>query len=122
MASVARHILLVEDDPEFQAVLQTALEGEGYRVVAAAHGREAMERLRRSPECGLIVLDLRMPVMDGYEFRAEQMRDPRLARIPVVVLSAESDAARRVAELGAVEVMRKPVDFDRLLAILARYC
>jgi CheY-like chemotaxis protein len=122
VASVARHILLVEDDPDFQAVLQTALEGEGYHVIAAAHGREAMERLRHSPGCGLIVLDLRMPVMDGYQFRAEQMRDPTLAGIPVVVLSAEGDATRRAAELGAVEVMQKPVDFDRLLAILARYC
>lgn len=122
VASVARHILLVEDDAEFQAVLCTALEVEGYRVIAAAHGREAMERLRHSPECCLIVLDLMMPVMDGYQFRAEQMRDLGLARIPVVVLSAEGDVGRKAAELGAVEVMRKPVDFDRLLALLARYC
>jgi CheY-like chemotaxis protein len=62
-----------------------------------------------------------MPVMDGYQFRAEQRRDPALAGIPVVVLSAEGDGAR-TGELGAVEVLRKPVDFDRLLAILARYC
>jgi CheY-like chemotaxis protein len=88
---------------------------EGHRVVGAANGREALERLRAMPRPSLILLDLMMPEMNGAQFRAEQLRDPALASIPVVVVSADAAAEEKAAALGAVACLRKPVDIDDLL-------
>jgi CheY-like chemotaxis protein len=70
----------------------------------------------------LILLDLFMPVMNGWTFRSEQLRDPTLAAIPVVVISADTEAVRKAATLGAVAAMAKPLDFGRLLDTVARHC
>jgi CheY-like chemotaxis protein len=68
------------------------------------------------------VLDLFMPTMNGWKFREEQVKDPNLASIPVVVISADPAAARQAADLGVAATMPKPVDFDRLLSIVGQYC
>jgi CheY-like chemotaxis protein len=97
------------------------LEGAGHAVIEARDGREALERLRAG-RVGLVLLDLWMPVMNGWEFRSEQRKDPALAGIPVVVITADHAAAHHAERFGAVAWMTKPVDFDRLLELVDRHC
>lgn len=115
-----RPILVVEDDFDVRDALTDALEDAGYPVLAARHGREALDLLEGEPP-RLILLDLMMPVMDGYDFRRRQLEEPRYAEIPVVVLSADQAVARRSQEMGANGWLAKPVDFDRLLAEVSKY-
>ena len=122
MARGSNSILVVEDDQDVRDALATVLETEGYTVVTAAHGEEALGRLRAASAPSVILLDLYMPVMNGWAFRAEQLRDPKLAEIPVIVVSADSMVARRAADLGAAGYVGKPIDFDRLLALVATHC
>ena len=118
-----KRVMIVEDDLEARESLAAVLISEGYSVVAAEHGQAALEELRKSPsDFCLIVLDLFMPVMNGWAFRDAQVRDPSLATIPVVVISADASAARRAAGLGIAAAMTKPVDFDRFLALVGEYC
>lgn len=122
MTSAGSNILVVEDDQDVRESTAMILEAAGYRVVVAAHGEEALHRLRSSRPCCLILLDLYMPVMNGWAFRAEQLRDATLASIPVVVVSADGAVAQRAADLGAAGYVGKPIDFDRLLAVVAAHC
>jgi two-component system, chemotaxis family, chemotaxis protein CheY len=115
-------ILIVEDDVDVREALATFLAGEGYDVVEAGDGAEALERLRGSTVVRLILLDLMMPVMNGWEFRKRQLEDPALATIPVVVVTADNSAVRRAADAGAVACLLKPVEFPDLLAYVGRYC
>lgn len=92
---------------------------EGFSTATVTNGREALEYLRSGANPNLILLDLMMPVMDGWEFRREQQRDPSLARVPVVVLSAVDQA--RAADVNAQAVLKKPLDFDHLLDIVRQY-
>jgi signal transduction histidine kinase len=111
-------ILLVEDDRSIRNALQGILEDEGYAVTTAENGRQALERLRASAAPNLIVLDLRMPVMDGWEFRAAQKSDPGLARIPVLAVSADGSA--KAAAIDAQAYLRKPLSTDALLNAIGR--
>ena len=112
------HILLVEDDRSIRVALQGVLEDEGYAVTAVDNGRQALERLRSTEAPDLIVLDLRMPVMDGWEFRAAQKSDPALARIPVLAVSADGSA--KAAAIDAQAYLRKPLNTDALLNAIGR--
>jgi CheY-like chemotaxis protein len=105
---------VVEDEPELREVLQVALEADGYDVATAVNGRDALKHLRTTADTCLIILDLHVPVMNGREFRAAQLRDRSLAWIPVIVISGGLEAARDARELGARAFMRKPVDVDAL--------
>ena len=116
----ATTVLVVEDDFDLRDALVPILEYEGHRVVSAANGKEALERLQTMPPPSLILLDLMMPVMSGEEFRAEQLRDPALASIPVVVVSAHSSAEERAARLGAVGCVKKPFEIEDLLEQVRR--
>ena len=116
------NILLVEDDAPQREALVLLLESEGYHVVEAGHGREALAHLRTEETISLILLDLMMPVMDGWQFRAEQVRDPGLAAIPVIVISGAGSVAAKALAQGAAGYLRKPIDVDRLLDIVARHC
>ena len=93
---------------------------EGFVATAVANGREALEYLRRGDRPDIILLDLMMPVMDGWEFRRKQQSDPALATVPVVVLSALDH--RRAADVDAVAFLKKPLDFDRLLELVRQHC
>ena len=115
-------ILIVEDDADVREAMAVFLMGEGYKVAEAEHGAEALDQLRSASRFCLILLDLFMPVMDGWTFRAEQLADQTLAEIPVIVISADVSAPRRGRELGAVASMVKPIDFDALLQQVDRYC
>jgi CheY-like chemotaxis protein len=114
-------VLLVEDDFDLRDALVPILEYEGHQVVSAANGKEALDRLQSMPAApSLILLDLMMPVMGGEEFRAEQLRDPRLASIPVVVVSARAQAAEKAARMGALACLQKPFDVEELLDVVRR--
>ena len=113
-------ILVVEDDPDILKLMEEALRGEGYRVVTAQVGAEALAAARRE-QPDLIVLDLMLPRMNALQFRAEQRRDPALASVPIVCLSALSHAQTIALELGTDDCLPKPVDFDRLLEIIRRH-
>jgi len=119
----ARMILVVDDDTDNREAVVAFLEGEGYAAEGAEHGEAALRRLRASDQsfC-LILLDLFMPVMNGWEFRTQQLDDPTLAALPVVVISADRAAVEHSANLGAVDTMIKPIDFDRLLETVAQHC
>ena len=113
-------ILVVDDDPGIQRVMTKFLKLEGFTPAVAANGEEALAYLRGGGDACVIVLDLRMPVMDGWAFRKEQRLDPSLARIPIVVLSGVE--AERIPELEAVAAFRKPVSFPDVLDVVRRLC
>jgi CheY-like chemotaxis protein len=113
-------ILLVDDDPEVRDSIMDVLEVSGYRVMTAANGLEGIELLRSEPEHpDLILLDMLMPVMDGREFRAEQQKDPELAEIPVVVITAYGVPEDQEEAFRSVEVLEKPFALTALLDTVA---
>jgi CheY-like chemotaxis protein len=116
-------ILIVDDDYAIRDMLQEALEDAGYRVMSAEHGKQALDQLRRAqPLPRLILLDLMMPVMSGWEFRMAQQSDQRLAAIPVIVLSARSSMDHDTYAMSADGFINKPLNIDRLLDVVERYC
>jgi CheY-like chemotaxis protein len=108
-------LLVVDDDDGIQDALTDLLVFEGYRVKSARNGIEALELLRDAPTLPVVILlDLMMPVMDGFEFRTVQLSDPTLACIPVLILTAGL-ITERVHVLRAAGCLKKPLDADRLL-------
>jgi len=122
-ATSAKHrVLVVEDDRDIRDAIMLVLEHEGYEVVLAPDGKEALDLLQQGVVPGLILLDLMMPVMNGWDFRRRQLADPALASIPVIVLSADPLATRLADSPGVCEVLVKPVDVESLLRSLERIC
>jgi CheY-like chemotaxis protein len=115
-------ILVVDDDPASVEALCELLKKEGHDVVCAENGRQALERLREGRQFCVILLDVMMPVMNGYEFREEQLRDSSLAPIPVFVLTADWSARKKAEELHAERFFQKPVSPPELLAAVGEYC
>jgi CheY-like chemotaxis protein len=117
-------ILIVDDDPDIREALARLLEAEGYRCANAANGREALDYLLAQPVPALILLDLTMPVMDGFDFRSVQVDVDRLREIPVVVMSSIGRAKSAARDLGAVDYLEKPIDvallFQKVRSICAR--
>ncbi len=121
-AASTRRILIVEDDRDLREALSEILRDEGYVVAGAAHGREALQLLRGDfHRPALILLDLTMPVMNGWQFREHQRRDPGLSGIPVIVLSAGDHLAEQMESLEIQEYVRKPIDLVHLLATIERH-
>jgi len=112
-------ILVVEDDADLRDAMLELLQGFGRGAIGAANGEQALNILRSGLQPCVILLDLMMPGMDGWTFRREQMRDGRIAGIPVIVLSAHPDP-RRGGNLQGTDVLRKPLNFDRLLELLTQ--
>lgn len=120
-ARTTTHVLLIDDDPDVRALLSEFLEDQGYDVVACENGADALAWLHEGVMPELILLDLKMPVMDGYAFRAAQLEDPRFATIPVVVISNERwvDTAR----LAGAGLLPKPFRVQQLVrAIETLHC
>jgi CheY-like chemotaxis protein len=115
-------VLVVDDDAAIRETLCMILEDEGYGVATAADGQEALTHLRSSPKPCLILLDLMMPVMSGWDFRKQQQQDPDLAAIPIVVVSAVGNSVERMSALNAIAHFKKPVDLDALLETVAHHC
>ena len=111
-------ILLVEDDDDIRTALGEILEDEGYRVTTVPHGLAALEALRGGGTPALILLDLYMPVMDGLEFLNQRRQlGARSASVPVVLFSASGS----LPDVSVSDVLRKPVEVDQLLEVLARF-
>ena len=108
-------VLVVDDDPGVCVMLEVYLSLEGFDVLTASNGREAL-RLLQDHQPVVILLDLMMPVMDGVEFRREQAREPRLNAIPVLCLSARHDACQTAAQLGVAGCLVKPFDLHTVIA------
>ena len=115
-----RRVLVVDDDEIIRGFVSEALQDEGYEIRTAANGRHALDVLREWKP-NLIVLDLMMPEMDGWTFRAEQRKLPEAADVPVVVLSAVRDLRAQAAALGAASVLGKPFELDDLLQTVSRF-
>jgi CheY-like chemotaxis protein len=116
-------VLVVEDDLDIRQALLEILEDNGFRAVGASDGAEALDFLLRARDLPcVILLDLMMPVMDGASFREAQRREPRLASIPVVVLSAYRDVDRHADGIDAVSVLRKPPSVRELVNVLRTHC
>ena len=106
-------VLIVDDNPHTREALEAVLSVRGYSAVAAADGQEALDYLYAGGAASLIILDLCMPRMDGYAFRAAQLADPHLAAIPVVIFTATADSVNDPAP-----ILRKGTDPDLLLALI----
>ena len=113
-------VLIVEDDEDLREMMAQLLTLEGYDAATVANGREALEYLHRASAPNVILLDLMMPVMDGWEFRRQLEADPTLAPVPVIVLSALDQV--RAVNIHAAAFLKKPLDFDRLLDLVRTYC
>lgn len=121
MGSVSSNrVFVVDDDEDIREIISEILINHGYEVETAQNGAEALAQLRSGMRPCVILLDLMMPGMNGFEFRAEQLLDPELADIPVVVLTGAGQATRTAA-LGT-EVLRKPMELAPLLSVVGRFC
>jgi CheY-like chemotaxis protein len=112
-------ILIVEDDEGIRDALKLMLEFDGYEVETAENGKVGIERLSTIETPCVILLDLMMPVMDGWEFADVLKKNTAHASIPIVVVTAFADKARSV---GAARIVKKPVDMDTLLGFVREYC
>jgi CheY-like chemotaxis protein len=117
-----RHVLVVDDDEAIREALSQALEDEGYSVSSAANGLKALHFLSEAKSLpSLILLDLMMPEMNGWEFNEEKKLDPRLAPIPVVVITAANRAEEAARPIAPVSVLRKPINLSQLLEVTQKY-
>ncbi|HWC65466.1 MAG TPA: response regulator [Thermoanaerobaculia bacterium] len=113
-------VLVVEDDPDSREVFSELLRGQGYQVVSVPSGRAAIAYLRDQERPSVILLDMLMPEMDGWQFRRAQQGDPRIAGIPVVVVSALKAVENSAKRFGAVAFLGKPVSPDDLIGTISR--
>jgi CheY-like chemotaxis protein len=114
-------VLIVEDDADLREMMAQLLTLEGFTAATAANGHEALEYLHAEDhKPDVILLDLMMPVMDGWEFRRKMQADPDVANVPVIVLSALDQS--RASDVPAEAFLKKPLDFDRLLKLVRDYC
>jgi CheY-like chemotaxis protein len=113
-------VLVVEDDIDAREAMIAFLQGEGYDVVGAANGQEALGHLRTPPIFCVILLDLGTPDMDGWEFWAKQVREPAMASVPVVIMSLEGLLAQRDGAMAVVSP--GPVEWKHLLETVQHHC
>lgn len=115
------NILVVEDNDDVREMMAVTLELEGHEVATAVNGRDALQKLHKGQKPCVILLDLMMPVMNGWEFRSALDRDPELRDVPVVVVSAlgKGEMAQRT---HAAAYLPKPVDMDELLDVVCDFC
>jgi CheY-like chemotaxis protein len=116
----APSVLVVDDDAAVRRAVARFLRAEGLGVVEASNGEEGLSRLREADGVAAILLDLRMPIMDGWAFRRQQRLEPAIANIPVVIMSgADVD---RFSELEAAASFEKPVQMSEVAQVLHRLC
>ena len=116
-------VQIVEDDPSIRDAIHEVLEDHGYTLLAASNGKQALEQLRTTAvkPC-LILLDVMMPVLDGWGFRAAQRGDPELSDIPVVVLTALPNGEQTARAMGAAGYLGKPVELEVLIKTIEAHC
>lgn len=113
--SAIKKILVVDDDEGIRETLRMSLEIEGYTVRTASNGKEALDDVMRSSDIGLILLDLMMPVMNGWQFVEEITKLEQYSNIPIILVTAYNDRAK---EMRVSEVVSKPLEFKKLLKIV----
>jgi CheY-like chemotaxis protein len=111
-------LLIIEDDDAARTALGDIFDHEGYPVALCSNGKDALEYLHNKPLPALIILDLQMPVMNGWQFCAERSKDAAIASVPVVVITAFQSPRG----LNVDAVMRKPIDLERLMNTVRYYC
>ena len=112
-------VLIVEDEKDTRCAMRELLDLYGFSVAEASNGLEALEYLRRGARPSIILLDLMMPVMDGLQFREQQLRDPALANIPVIAVCSFWPSGPR--HLAVQKIFRKPIDVGALLEALGTH-
>ena len=115
----SRRVLVIEDDVDTQTILVLAFSTHGYIVSTASNGHEGLIAARRQPP-DVILLDLAMPVLDGFGFRTSQLKDPALASIPVICVSGRHDASEVARRMGIDRCLPKPFDLEVMLEEVAR--
>lgn len=116
-------ILVVEDDKDIRRNLKRLLESEGYVVDLAENGKAALEVLHTASDLpSLIILDLAMPVMDGFQFREEQVKVPRISSIPVAIMTADGRVDDKRIRTKANAALKKPADVEEILKLVASFC
>lgn len=115
-------MLVVDDNDDVREALVTLLGMHGYRASGESSGVAALQRLRSGFRPSVVLLDLRMPEMDGWTVWAKMHAEPALASIPVIMVSGDPEQSRRAEALGVRNFVRKPIDADTLIATVARYC
>ena len=121
---MAAHCVLVVDDEEMiRDTLVEFLDDNGYQAIGAIDGRDALDKLTdaEARPC-VIVLDLMMPIMDGRAFREQQLADPRLANIPVILLSAHQAVQKNAIDLHVADALNKPLRLQELLRLIHKHC
>lgn len=116
----SKTVLIVDDDKEFREALVELVRGEGFQVETATSGMQALDKLRWGLRPCVVLLDLQMAVMTGWDFRAEQGRDPTLAAVPVIAMTAGYWKTRDLGDYAAR--ITKPIAVPELKATLAKYC
>jgi CheY-like chemotaxis protein len=111
-------VLVVEDEQDLRDMMRDVLELNGFSVVTAVEGRDALAAMERIDNLGLVLLDLLMPGMNGWDFFEEMRARPQYAAVPVVI---HSSAPVNVPP-GVARVLRKPVEFERLLDVAREFC
>lgn len=120
-ASVPKRLMIIEDSADYRALLTKLFSRHGYIVECASNGKEALSQLTDSVQLpNLILLDLMMPIMDGFEFREKQIQESRFSKIPTILMTAHGDLKTAKEKLGAIEYVRKPVEMTELLALVSR--
>ena len=115
-------VLVVDDDYDMQDAISESLETEGHETTCVSNGREALDFLQSGNPVCVILLDLMMPVMNGWEFRQRQLQSSDLASIPVVVVTADGRAAEKAQQLSADGFLRKPLVANELLSAVEKFC
>lgn len=112
-------VLVIDDDGDIRETLREVIAAEGFPVIAVANGAQGLDQLVTGARPGLIVLDLMMPVMNGWEFLSELRKNDAFADVPVAVISASGG---RPPAARATAAIRKPIDLDALIALVRRHC
>jgi CheY-like chemotaxis protein len=115
-------ILVIDDYLDIRESIAMALSLEGYRVVTASNGLDALNKLYGGLRPCLIILDMMMPVMNGFAFRQSQLEDPELAKIPLIAYSAVTDPNETAQHLRADAYLYKPTDLSEIIAIVQQFC
>ena len=118
---MAKKILVVEDDTSIRELLVELLESESYEVYSAVNGLEGLKVLEAGNRPDLILIDLMMPIMDGYSFRTEQLKNSVWSKIPTIVMSAEANAKEKMKNFQITAFLSKPVELETILNTVARY-
>lgn len=114
-------VMVVDDDQDIREILDEVLTRARHSVVTASNGATALDLLK-SVRPRVILLDLNMPVMDGFEFLRIRKSDRAIAQIPTVIMSALHRMRERIADLAVDDVLEKPVDLDHLLRVVKHHC